>query len=1649
MKKNTFKKVSVLLVGLLAVVGITYAAVTATMATNGAPWYDNSVEFSDPSSNIISGKEDVFKEALKVDVSKTDLVSPSSGVAKHFSIADFDDLDGRDLMKGVYVTFLNEGNSSLFDGQAAEVDYDKLTNHEPLNTAAIFKVKDADVSKRGIGIYQNIGAQSRVEFLYSTKGLTNVTELQIDVRSYGKIAYINRYVNWEVVAYVYDLAGEYLQQIIYPGAPWYKSGWEAVRDGDPKTFILRTSDTGALYPGDLDNKIILVSFKGSKSEEDITLNDSFDPGATKSTEPLTVFSNAIIKFNRPEVALEISRDKFEAGAGRDALCEQDTLTVEVTDWNTLYRNSTGTFGSGIPNNELTTTFSSATNRQSLYALDKAAAGEEELTYLELTVKYPFVLDEIHASEEGGVSPYSAYQTSWAKLSDLTSAPLNRFEKKVSADGKTTTYRIPREYFVQSDVSPTNPDVHRASVAQFTYHFAPQEVANFTAGNYISATTSAVATGEIAAVKLAGTSIPTYKDEAEVFFDEYLQAKTTPVTFTNLPLFADVYGGLKLTHLSAEQAGTDRYNDDVEHIGWKITYKSGSPATTKVGYIEGEILPATTVVLPLQEVFNEEQFTFGTPAAAIEIIDCTGNIDEDIISIEAILKYQRGDVNVDDKQSLLVNERFTIDPALKYAGGTLGKAYTGQDLIDEKGGATYEGPIVVMGNNVFVWYDFKNDDLLSHALGVTSPIRKALKDKNTVDYFFSPYDERSNVIYQSRPHTVYIKAVGLVPDEPNGTIATLKVFKESFGDLDDGNYHTNGFLFTAPEKENAYWVNNSESYPTKEDATEAVFRGTATTDTLYYTIDLDNVALVTRVKTQGLELKVIYKPRNHNTGGIKKALWAYLGAHNKWGTIPENIFKHVAQFGISTPNKKGFNEFYTLGTTDNGLVTTLNLDYLDGKYTSFYNALLDRFDGPLSSIEGIYKEAFLKDYDTRYVGTCYPTTASQFLVAGLNLLDPVDVKIKTAAGKPAFKYKYTALLDRDGKPYGSVIEGDVTKLVPNGYGEALFLVDVTFDPTDRLGIPLTIDTVGTQNTKQSFYAKYYAKDTITLAPQQRRNEFANRVAFYDLNDYQEEVNVYDERWTLAGIFGSFLQYGVSIKDTLITGIKGDVKVPEIYFSFDPEGEEPIKDTKVDFGQIYAGASENKTVYIQGRDLPVIGTDDPNGGDKIEQIIKISTPSNLLETAPTQWEVLTVSRALAADPGTYKIPANRPVTDIVKDVLRGDVIIPVTLTKTSDKDDLCDVSAELNLTSVCGTGDFLQTLTTVYSPALLNPTIKDIEPGDIGGDYYRVKWNAVPGASFYKVYAGEKIPKYTSENIFISEVRAKNNEIFIELFNGTGKLIHQGLTQNYYVEITKQVGTATATTVKRSVENNFTIQGNTEPIYGKEVKYVPIHYTESNAGLADGTTFTITLKEGENKTIDVFTFSTEETWLARDPYKYAEGVKLPEVTTWDISNWTTLDHLSYPKAYFAWEDEVDYDAESSFNIAPSAAPSIRIYDLEGPKGYTVRVEAYNWCIFDANKKLIPSYYEKDIATSISGGSGDIKFDEASPTGNEAVSAATVQVIGGSGAVTVLNANGKSVTISNVLGQIVAKTVATSDRVTIAAPKGIVVVSVDGSAVKAVVK
>ncbi|MBP3518078.1 MAG: hypothetical protein J6K31_06715 [Parabacteroides sp.] len=108
------------------------------------------------------------------------------------------------------------------------------------------------------------------------------------------------------------------------------------------------------------------------------------------------------------------------------------------------------------------------------------------------------------------------------------------------------------------------------------------------------------------------------------------------------------------------------------------------------------------------------------------------------------------------------------------------------------------------------------------------------------------------------------------------------------------------------------------------------------------------------------------------------------------------------------------------------------------------------------------------------------------------------------------------------------------------------------------------------------------------------------------------------------------------------------------------------------------------------------------------------------------------------------------------------------------------------------------------------------------------------------------------------------------------------------------------------------------------------------------------------------------------------------------------------------------------------------------------------------LVLSDYSASFADAKTGGDAALIFniemgsEDNMATDNETIATSEIAVIAGEGNVTIANAAGKKVVISNILGQVVANTVLTSDNAVIAAPQGVVVVAVEGEeAVKAIVK
>ena len=153
-------------------------------------------------------------------------------------------------------------------------------------------------------------------------------------------------------------------------------------------------------------------------------------------------------------------------------------------------------------------------------------------------------------------------------------------------------------------------------------------------------------------------------------------------------------------------------------------------------------------------------------------------------------------------------------------------------------------------------------------------------------------------------------------------------------------------------------------------------------------------------------------------------------------------------------------------------------------------------------------------------------------------------------------------------------------------------------------------------------------------------------------------------------------------------------------------------------------------------------------------------------------------------------------------------------------------------------------------------------------------------------------------------------------------------------------------------------------------------------------------------------------------------------------------------------------NNFNVAKFAFQYINPINHESDGSFKIQTGYYDYNSYIANNKqpkVSNDGYLKNINGVVvvakgyeAGDKFDLAAEHSNPTANEGINASEVTIIAGEGTVTINGAQGKKVTISNVLGQTVANTVISSDKAEIAAPAGVVVVAVEGeAAVKAIVK
>ncbi len=149
------------------------------------------------------------------------------------------------------------------------------------------------------------------------------------------------------------------------------------------------------------------------------------------------------------------------------------------------------------------------------------------------------------------------------------------------------------------------------------------------------------------------------------------------------------------------------------------------------------------------------------------------------------------------------------------------------------------------------------------------------------------------------------------------------------------------------------------------------------------------------------------------------------------------------------------------------------------------------------------------------------------------------------------------------------------------------------------------------------------------------------------------------------------------------------------------------------------------------------------------------------------------------------------------------------------------------------------------------------------------------------------------------------------------------------------------------------------------------------------------------------------------------------------------------------------EDAANVTEESSANSFLIESNNYDGKNIAPEKAAW-IKMQNGCIVLTDKSSTFANAKTGGDGALIFnvenkeDDQLATDNETIATSEVAVIAGEGQVTIANAAGKKVVITNILGQVVANTVITSSNATIAAPAGVVVVAVEGEeAVKAIVK
>ena len=177
-----------------------------------------------------------------------------------------------------------------------------------------------------------------------------------------------------------------------------------------------------------------------------------------------------------------------------------------------------------------------------------------------------------------------------------------------------------------------------------------------------------------------------------------------------------------------------------------------------------------------------------------------------------------------------------------------------------------------------------------------------------------------------------------------------------------------------------------------------------------------------------------------------------------------------------------------------------------------------------------------------------------------------------------------------------------------------------------------------------------------------------------------------------------------------------------------------------------------------------------------------------------------------------------------------------------------------------------------------------------------------------------------------------------------------------------------------------------------------------------------------------------------YRTQDKLYLTDKTFTEVEKVLNLNSRDFNIAKFAFRytDAASNDENGSFKIQTRYIDYSDAIKGEGD-------------IYESNEGFLKTINGVVVVTEgyAKGEEFNLAAEKSDPTANEAISAGNVVVAGTNGAVVVKGAEGKNVIVSTILGKVVANEVVSSDNAQIAAPAGIVVVSVDGESFKVVVK